>query len=127
PTAVGLGVRPLEAMTLNDGNWIEDTGADRVARRSRVLRSVRIFLSSALVLLVLYLAGFLVFASHIAAMKAPERLSPADAIIVFTGGYMRLEPAMNLLRSGAGQRLLISGVHPDADASALQRATGAEP
>ncbi len=113
-------------MTLNDGNWIEDGAAARPARAPRLMRAMKRALIAALALLVLYVAGFLFFAAHVAAMKVPERIDPADAIIVFTGGHLRLEPAVNLLREGVGRRLLISGVHPDADMRALQRATGAE-
>ena len=45
----------------------------------------------------------------------------ADAIIVLTGGQSRLDAALDLLKSGKGKRLLISGVHPDADRDDLQR------
>ncbi|MEZ5810382.1 MAG: YdcF family protein [Rhizobiaceae bacterium] len=73
-----------------------------------------------------YLAGFVLFASHVAGLKTPASLPAADAIVVLTGGQSRLEAAVELLRSGKGKRLLISGVHPAARRPALQRATGAE-
>lgn len=114
-------------MTVNDGNWFEERQIARPATAVRLMRSIRLFLLSGLILMLLYAAGFALFASHVAAMKAPDHPDPADAIIVFTGGHLRLEPALELLRTGKGRRLLISGVHPDADVSALRQATGAEP
>ena len=55
--------------------------------------------------------GFLYFADSITTLKPP--LDPkADAIVVLTGGYQRIDQAIELLRSGAGNRLLISGAHP---------------
>jgi uncharacterized SAM-binding protein YcdF (DUF218 family) len=113
-------------MTLNDRNWIGDAPDVAGGRAPLALRVVKITLRTVMMLLLAYVAGFLYFAHHVAAMRQPERIEPADAIIVFTGGHLRLEPAMQLLRTGAGRRLLISGVHPAADALALQRATGAE-
>ena len=41
--------------------------------------------------------------------------APEVAIIVLTGGQARLDAALELLKSGKGGRLLISGVHPSAD------------
>ena len=42
----------------------------------------------------------------------------ADAIIVLTGGQSRIDAAVDLLKSGKGKRLLISGVHPAASRAA---------
>ena len=44
--------------------------------------------------------------------RTPANPAKADAIIVLTGGQSRLDAALDLLRSGKGERLLISGVHP---------------
>lgn len=74
----------------------------------------------------LYGAGFAIFANHIAGLKTPVDPRPADAIVVLTGGQSRLEAAVELLRSGKGKRLLISGVHPQIRKPALRKATGAE-
>lgn len=93
------------------------------------LRAVRAFKASffaALLLLVLYGIGFVLFANHVAGLQMPEEPPDADAIIVLTGGHLRLEPAVALLRAGKGQRLLISGVHPDTDIASLRRVTGAD-
>ncbi len=74
-----------------------------------------------------FLGGFAAFATHVARLTTPVELRGADAIIVLTGGEKRLDAAMDLLRSGKGRRLLISGVHPSARVIDLQRATGGDP
>ncbi|MCO5145553.1 MAG: YdcF family protein [Aquamicrobium sp.] len=73
-----------------------------------------------------FLGGFAAFASHVARLTTPAEQPDADAIIVLTGGEKRLDAAVDLLKSGKGRRLLISGVHPAAGLSDLQRATGGD-
>lgn len=73
-----------------------------------------------------FLGGFAAFASHVARLTPPVEQPDADAIIVLTGGEKRLDAAVDLLKSGKGRRLLISGVHPAARLSDLQRATGGD-
>jgi uncharacterized SAM-binding protein YcdF (DUF218 family) len=62
------------------------------------------------VLVVVYLAGFVLFAATLPA--APPTLGKPDAIVALTGGGARLDAAVALFESGVGQRLLISGVAP---------------
>jgi uncharacterized SAM-binding protein YcdF (DUF218 family) len=64
--------------------------------------------------------GFVAFLSQlrIAELK-PDR--NADGIVVLTGGSSRVSDAIELLASGFGKRLLISGVHPTNDASDISR------
>ncbi|HBF28328.1 YdcF family protein [Rhizobium sp.] len=57
------------------------------------------------------IGGFLYFADSVTVMRPPEN-PKADAIVVLTGGYQRIDQAVDLLRKGSGRRLLISGVHP---------------
>ena len=57
------------------------------------------------------IGGFLYFADSVTMMRPPEN-PKADAIVVLTGGYQRIDQAVDLLRKGSGRRLLISGVHP---------------
>lgn len=100
----------------------------RFYRRTRVA-SFRFLRNSVLALMVLaaiFSGGFGLFALHISALTPPKEIQAADAIIVLTGGRSRLGAALELLRSGKGQRLLISGVNPVADADDLSAATGAE-
>lgn len=61
--------------------------------------------------LALFLGGFAIFYEHVASIEPPKN-PKADAIVVLTGGYQRIDQAVELLQKGAGQRLLISGVNP---------------
>ena len=70
--------------------------------------------------------GFALFANHVSELATPRDVRNADAIIVLTGGQARLDAAVELLQSGKGKRLLISGVHPSAGARSLQAATGGD-
>lgn len=58
-----------------------------------------------------FLGGFLIFYEHVASMRAPEH-PKADAIVVLTGGYQRVDQGVQLLANGSAKRLLISGVNP---------------
>ncbi|MBZ9851096.1 YdcF family protein [Mesorhizobium sp. CA14] len=76
--------------------------------------------------LVLFAGGFGWFADKVSHMTTPANPARADAIIVLTGGQSRLDAAMDLLASGKGERLLISGVHPSATRRQLQAAMGGD-
>ncbi len=74
----------------------------------------------------LFAGGFGWFANHVSHLVTPANPEKADAIIVLTGGTSRLDAAMDLLETGKGERLLISGVHPSATRRQLQVATGSD-
>ena len=74
----------------------------------------------------LFAGGFGWFANKVSHLTTPANPAKADAIIVLTGGQSRLDAAMDLLASGKGERLLISGVHPSASRRQLQAATGGD-
>lgn len=87
---------------------------------------------AALVLLALaggaYLTGgFIRFAEDVARMSAPREIASADGIVALTGGELRVERAVNLLKHGRGERLLISGVNQHTSAAALSRLTNTDP
>src|SRR5208337_4739953 len=63
-------------------------------------------------------AGFLWFAFHIASDEVHLDRA-ADGIVALTGGASRLDDAVELLASGRGRRLLISGVAPTTNAADL--------
>ena len=79
-----------------------------------------------LALVVLFAGGFGWFANKVSHLTTPANPAKADAIIVLTGGQSRLDAAMDLLASGKGDRLLISGVHPSASRRQLQAAIGGD-
>jgi uncharacterized SAM-binding protein YcdF (DUF218 family) len=74
--------------------------------------------------LVAFAAGFIAFA------RAVDRYVPgpspprADAIVVLTGGELRLAAAARLLAEGRGSRLLISGVNLQTSRADLKRLSG---
>ena len=56
-------------------------------------------------------AGFFWFVGHLPKTEAaPDR--KAEGIVALTGAAFRISDALDLLASGHGQRLLITGVHP---------------
>jgi uncharacterized SAM-binding protein YcdF (DUF218 family) len=72
-----------------------------------------------LVLVGLYLAGFVLFVLSLP--KTPSHAVHADGIVALTGGDERLDAAEALLEQGAGKRLLISGVHSAITKSDVRR------
>jgi uncharacterized SAM-binding protein YcdF (DUF218 family) len=72
-------------------------------------------------LFVLWVAGFIWFV----APPSPENQSaPTDAIVVLTGGRLRLQSGMDLLRDGKGRKLFVSGVNQRVDLEELLRVSG---
>lgn len=99
------------------------TDADKdLAYRSDALWIVgaRALIRGSAVLLVLVGCGFLWFLSRLDSSEAKPK-NPADGIVVLTGGSSRVSDAVDLLASGYGKRLLISGVHWANGASHISR------
>jgi uncharacterized SAM-binding protein YcdF (DUF218 family) len=72
-------------------------------------------------LLVLCVVGFTWFAAR----PAPEHeAAPTDAIVVLTGGRLRLQSGIDLLREGKGRKLFVSGVNQQVDLDELLRISG---
>ncbi len=93
---------------------------------SSVVAVFRVSVVAVLCAAAIFAGGFAWFASHVSHLATPEDPGEADAIIVLTGGQARLDAALGLLKSGKGQRLLISGVNPRADLDDLQAVTGGD-
>ncbi|MFU0506037.1 YdcF family protein [Pseudaminobacter sp. NGMCC 1.201702] len=87
---------------------------------------LRFLAVTVVLILAIFAGGFGWFANHISRLTTPENPPKADAIIVLTGGQARIDAALDLLKSGKGQRLLISGVNPAAGRKSIQAATGAD-
>lgn len=66
--------------------------------------------------------GFILFYTQVAAL-GPIDNPKADAIVALTGGYQRIDQAVQLLAQGAGKRLLISGVNPATSGSHIRSFT----
>ncbi len=86
-------------------------------------RLVRRLGSLAIALLILWLGGLAWFVASSVLVRI-DRAFPADAIVVLTGGRMRLEAGLALLAAGQGRKLFVSGVNPRVDRDALLRALG---
>jgi uncharacterized SAM-binding protein YcdF (DUF218 family) len=74
--------------------------------------------------LLAFAAGFVAFARAVAGYVPGSTPKQADAIVVLTGGELRLQAGARLLREGRGARLLISGVNPQTSRHDLQRRSG---
>jgi uncharacterized SAM-binding protein YcdF (DUF218 family) len=72
----------------------------------------------------LWLVGLLWFATPPAADLLP---TPTDAIVVLTGGSLRLQSGFELLRQGKGRMLFVSGVNQEVDLDDLLRVSGNTP
>jgi uncharacterized SAM-binding protein YcdF (DUF218 family) len=75
-------------------------------------------------LLLLWLGGFAWFFGSSLRVSL-DRTSPTYAIVVLTGGRMRLETGLQLLAAGKAGKLFVSGVNPSVDRETLLRALGA--
>jgi uncharacterized SAM-binding protein YcdF (DUF218 family) len=74
--------------------------------------------------LVAFAAGFVMFARAVAGYVPGALPQQADAIVVLTGGELRLLAGAKLLSQGRGARLLISGVNPQTTHHDLKRLSG---
>ncbi|MBC8129596.1 MAG: YdcF family protein [Rhizobiaceae bacterium] len=117
------------------GPALSDAGADGRSqlagqangrsRRGR-LRFGRVLLLASLTAIILfgYLAGgFIRFTQDVSALSTPRRVERADGIVVLTGGALRLDLAIGLLKDGRAERLLISGVNPATSIATLSKLT----
>jgi uncharacterized SAM-binding protein YcdF (DUF218 family) len=86
-------------------------------------RALKIAAASLAVLGLLWLGGLAWFV-HSSLTIAIDRTTPTDAIVVLTGGRLRVETALDLLGAGRAQKLFISGVNPHVDRVALLRGAG---
>jgi uncharacterized SAM-binding protein YcdF (DUF218 family) len=79
-----------------------------------------------LALLALWLGGFFWFARQIPHVVA-DLDSDTDAIVVLTGGSLRVQSGLTLLASGKAKKLFISGVYHGTDVAALLRVSHQSP
>ncbi len=79
-----------------------------------------------LVVAFVWLAGLVAFADRVQRLEPPNPAPKADAIVALTGASdARIEEAMQLLRQGKGQQLLVSGVNRKVTRAQLQKVTAA--
>jgi uncharacterized SAM-binding protein YcdF (DUF218 family) len=66
----------------------------------------------------------LVWFVHSSLSITPDPSIDTDAIVVLTGGRLRLEAGLDLLGAGRAQKLFVSGVNPHVDRVELMRVAG---
>jgi uncharacterized SAM-binding protein YcdF (DUF218 family) len=93
-------------------------GRGRIARGLAILRRA-VVVTAAAGAIGLFV-GFLWFLSRIPQEELPLGRA-AEGIVVLTGGASRITDAIELLASGRGQRLLITGVYPGTKSGELAR------
>ena len=76
-----------------------------------------------LVTLVLWFGGLVDFVAKSLALRSDSAVR-TDAIVVLTGGRLRLEAALQLFAAGQAKKLFISGVNQRVDRGELLRALG---
>ncbi|WP_041951782.1 YdcF family protein [Ahrensia kielensis] len=95
-------------------------------KRSVTGRLLRLFAFLLLLSVLLLTVGFGVFLTSVDRHARNQSVETADGIVVLTGGFARLEPAIQLLREKRGERLLISGVNRKTDDQLLKHALDIE-
>ncbi len=94
--------------------------------RSGLRRWLRRAAAALVVAAVAWLAGFAWFVHAIpAAVADPDR--PTDAIVVLTGGSLRVQSGLALLAAGKAKKLFVSGVYHGVDVSELLRVSRQSP
>jgi uncharacterized SAM-binding protein YcdF (DUF218 family) len=83
-------------------------------------RALRAFLYGAAALGLLWTGGLAWFV-HSSLSITIDQTTTTDAIVVLTGGRLRLEAGLDLLDAGRARKLFISGVNPRVDRSELLR------
>lgn len=95
----------MPALGMQTGN-----GAGDAPQSGRLLRAFGLLLAALACGVVLFAGGFLLFLWYVPDHEVTLDRR-ADGIVVLTGGASRIEDAIELLASGRGQRLLITGVN----------------
>ncbi len=101
-------------------------GSGASLRRRGGVAALRLAAWSVVGSVTLVCGGFALFSSYVGSLSTPANPPQADAIIVLTGGQARVDRALDLLKAGKGERLLISGVHPLAGKASLSAATNSD-
>jgi uncharacterized SAM-binding protein YcdF (DUF218 family) len=89
----------------------------------RLPRSVRWLGFLALATLALWLGGLAYFVADSLSIRSDPSI-PTDAIVVLTGGRLRLETGLQLFAAGSAKKLFVSGVNQRVDQGELLRNFG---
>jgi uncharacterized SAM-binding protein YcdF (DUF218 family) len=105
---------------VNKQTFGTDAGSATRSAFSLRRRLVQAIVIAPLFALTVMAGGFVWFALNVAGTQTPSA-DTADGIVVLTGGASRINDAVELLASGRGQRLLITGVAPTTNTADLAR------
>lgn len=89
----------------------------------RWLRALAWFGAGAATTMLAWAGGLAWFIYGSLSMSANPQIQ-TDAIVVLTGGRLRIEAGLDLLGAGRAQKLFVSGVNPHVDRSELMRVAG---
>src|SRR5216683_1748564 len=89
----------------------------------RLLRALRRLGLLALAIFVLWFGGLAYFVASSLSIRG-DPSTPTDAIVVLTGGRLRLETGLQLLAAGTAKKLFVSGVNQRVDREELLRPLG---
>jgi uncharacterized SAM-binding protein YcdF (DUF218 family) len=103
-----VDTNPAEPMSVSTSSKAERWSQRKAPLWRRLLRWVAALACGMLVALA---GGFLWFVASVPSSEVTLHRN-ADGIVVLTGGASRIADAIDLLASGRGKRLLISGVYP---------------
>ena len=90
--------------------------------RGRWPRALGWFAAGAATTMLLWAAGLVWFVHSSLSIAADP--AETDAIVVLTGGRLRLETGLDLLGAGRARKLFVSGVNPHVDRLELMRVAG---
>ncbi len=96
------------------------------ARRQRNWRIAAAFFFLVLIAASIWVIGLVKFVNLIPRDIADAE-SATDAVVVLTGGSMRLETGLKLLQDGYGRKLFISGVHRGVEVNELLKVARRSP
>src|SRR5918911_2382475 len=91
-----------------------------------LLRNLRRVTLLALAGAIIWLGGLAWFVGS-GLMQRPDISAKTDAIVVLTGGRLRLETGIELLTAGKASKLFVSGVNQQVDREELLRGFGRLP
>jgi uncharacterized SAM-binding protein YcdF (DUF218 family) len=89
----------------------------------RLLRALRRLGLLASVMFMLWLGGLALFVASSLSIRA-DPSTPTDAIVVLTGGRLRVETGLELFAAGTAKKLFVSGVNQRVDRDELLRPLG---
>ena len=102
---------------------VQETAGQRHFRRfGGIVGRVRLLFDALILLLVMLIIGFIVFANSVDRERS-EPAYAADGIAVLTGGVARIDEAMKLLAQGKAKRVLITGVNRETTTEQLKQLT----